>query len=179
MKKFAVMFFAVMFVIGIEGCSAASVSIASFPDARLREALEKYDYTSPFGVLDDEEISWINELYIEDYNTASLRGIELLTALEKLHVSNSNYLKEINISSCPKLKELSFAGNCHVTKINVSNCPALTTFRCISNINWTDIQMSEVSVSNCPVLTFIDCSVSSYAKAAARNFTSLYAISTA
>ncbi len=98
---------AVMCVIAIAGCACGGVAIdaAYFPDNNFLNYVYQTFDTNKDWFLSDEETANAKEIHIGESNTASLKGIEYLTALEVLYCFN-NPLTEIDVSKNTALKTL-------------------------------------------------------------------------
>ena len=103
------------------------INETNFPDEIFRNYLLSQDYGSD-GMITDEEIAEITCIDVEERGIASLKGIELFTALTTL-----------------------WCGVNQLTTIDVSKNTALTTLICIDN------QLTSLDVSKNTVLTYLDC----------------------
>ncbi|MBR0167784.1 MAG: hypothetical protein IJQ08_03865, partial [Synergistaceae bacterium] len=127
LKKFCTLIAVIVCVIGIAGCAWGGVSLSAFPDPVFREYLrwnydtgwieynsngEPYTVGRDDGILDDREIKEITGLYFYgiDGTITSLKGIEYLTALEKLTCTTCQ-LTELDVSHNTALTHLNCGGD--------------------------------------------------------------------
>ena len=125
-----------------------AINETNFPDANFRSYLLEQSYGSD-GVITDEEIAGITELYVSSKDIQSLKGIEFFTALTELSCSR-NPLTALDVSKNTALTELSCSRN-QLTALDVSKNTALTTLSCYSN------QLTALNVSGCTALTELHC----------------------
>ena len=153
------------------GSAWADVEIneTNFPDENFRSWLLAQSYGSD-GVLTDEEIAGVSEIYVSHYSIQSLKGIEFFTALTYLYCDKNqltsldvskntkltglwcynNQLTSLDVSKNTKLTELYCLDN-QLTSLDVSGCTALTTLFCYEN------QLTSLDVSGCTALTTLLC----------------------
>ena len=91
----------------------ASAQIAidetNFPDENFRYYLLEQSYGKD-GVITDEEIKRITQIYVSNKSISSLKGIEYFTSLAELHCYN-NQLTSLDVSGCTKLNDVSRYNN--------------------------------------------------------------------
>ena len=71
----------------------------NFPDANFRNELMETFYVAEDGILTEEEIVTITNLYVSDCEISSLEGIQYLTSLEYLYCDGNK------LTSLPELPE--------------------------------------------------------------------------
>lgn len=126
----------------------------SFPDDIFRAYISTFD-TDEDGLLSESEIVDIRFVYVNgtadtDGGITSLKGIELLPALETLDCSYNASLEELDVSLNRELTTLdcSFTG---ITELDLSGNPALTCLLC------SDTGISSLDLSNNTELTVLHC----------------------
>ena len=102
----------------------------NFPDANFRGYLLAQDYGSD-GVLTDEEIAGITEIFVDNMSIADLTGIEHFTALTHLNCYN-NQLTSLDVSHNTELTTL-FCHSNQLTSLDVSVCASLNMLYCNDN----------------------------------------------
>ena len=140
-----------------------------FPDHALRELVGKYD-RSRDGLLGEFEISKLTKITLVEEKITTLKGIEYLTALERLEC-DGNELTKLDVSrntkltylSCEKnkLKTLDLSQNTQLTELNceenelteldLSQNTQLTRLYCEGN------ELTELDVSQNTELIYLDC----------------------
>lgn len=96
----------------------------TFPDAPLREALERQGDRDGDGKLSREEAATIKRLTLADSSLSSFSGMELLPNLEHLDASNCEGLVDPDFGKVPNLHELDLTGS-GVTGIDAAKMPEL------------------------------------------------------
>lgn len=127
---------------------SADINEANFPDARFRSYLLEQDYGSD-GILTAEEISRVHAINVSDTDIASLKGIELFTALDTLDCSGT-LITELDLSRNTALSVLDCSYN-DLTALDVTSNTALTHLRCGVN------HLTELDVSKNTKLTELSC----------------------
>ena len=126
----------------------------NFPDEILREYVSAMYDEDAGGFLDDDEIAAAKELDIRDSKLESLAGIEYLTELTSIDVSNQleeeGSLTTIDLSKNTKLEKLNCYGN-KLTALDVSNNTKLTYLNCRQN------GLTALDVSMLPNLRTLYC----------------------
>lgn len=132
----------------------AVIDDESFPDDIFRAYISTFDADGD-GLLSENEIVDIRFVYVNgtadtDGGITSLKGIELLPALETLDCSYNASLEELDVSLNPELTTLdcSFTG---ITELDLSDNPALTCLLC------SDTGISSLDLSNNTELTVLHC----------------------
>ena len=142
---------AVMAVMAFSVCAwGASITIdaANFPDDTFREYVSSNFDTDNDGSLIDSEIEAATTIEVSDMNITSLKGIEYLTALDRL-VCDNNQLTELDVSNNTVLSFLGFSHN-QITAIDLSNNRNLVILGCEDNL------LTELDVSNNTLLETLD-----------------------
>jgi len=121
----------------------------NFPDDNFRTFLKNQTYGQDM-VITDEEMKGITELYLNEKNISSLKGIEHFTSLTTL-LCDSNSIAQLDVSKNVALTKLSCCKNC-LTSLDVSKNTALLILKC--GINY----LTQLDVSNLSSLTVLDCS---------------------
>ena len=141
----------------------------NFPDEHFRGWVLSQEYGKD-GVLTDEEIAGITNIWLNYKEIQSLKGIEHFTALVELECSanqltildvsknvslkrlgcGGNTLTSIDLSKNTMLKELSCRNNL-ITSLDLSQNPELEGLWCSEN------QLTSLDVSNCPKLRDLYC----------------------
>jgi hypothetical protein len=124
------------------------INETNFPDANFRNFLLEEDYGKD-GLLTDEEIANITELYVGGEDIADLTGIEHFTALKELYCFD-NKLTTLDVSKNTTLELLSCYNN-QLTTLDVSKNTALQSLSCREN------QLTALKVSKDSPLTVLDC----------------------
>ena len=152
---------------------AIAIDATNFPDANFRAWLLTQDYGKD-GWLTTAEIAGVTEIKVNGLmpgtKIASLKGIELFTALTSLYcyynalteldlsgntaltslTCESSQLSSLDVSKNTALTYLRCLGN-GLTTLNLQNNPALKTLNCSRN------QLSELDLSNNTALTTLSC----------------------
>ena len=159
--------------IRVNAASGIPIDSAHFPDANFRAIIESSVYDKDGnGYLSDSEISETGNIYCENSNIYSVKGIEYFTEIEGLWCLNNNisswdlskntHLKGIWCShndftkldfTANKELEWVYCYNCQLTELDVSNCPELGYIECNSNPN-----LKTLNVKGCPKLENLYCS---------------------
>ena len=133
-----------------------------FPDAIFRKVVKNaYDIDNN-GYISDQEIANIRSLNVnqylslEDDRIQSVKGIEYLTALEKLNLSFHN-IENINLSKNTNLQELYMNRN-PLTSIDLSQNKALKAVN-LGETNITDIDLS--ALTQLEIFTFSETGITS------------------
>ena len=125
-----------------------TINATNFPDENFRNWLLEQYYGSD-GVITDDEIAEIKEIYVINTSIASLKGIEFFKALTGLYCFN-NQLTSLDVSKNTALKELACHNN-QLTSLDVSKNTALTVLSCFDN------QLTSLDMSGCTALTELHC----------------------
>ena len=121
----------------------------NFPDEAFRGYVKEECDQNGDGALSEDEIKAVYEIYVDEYDIASLKGIEWFRNLELLGCS-SNRLTSLDVSGCTKLVSLSCQDN-RLTQLNVSGCTKLWDLYCQSN------QLTALDLSGCTGLVKLRC----------------------
>ncbi len=73
---------------------------------------------------DVKNIKEVWRLSKNEPSLSSIKGVEFLTSLELLYISDCKNITEVDLSTCAKLESF-VADNCPLTTLDLSNCPAL------------------------------------------------------
>ena len=145
------------------------IDAASFPDSRLRKAVEAFDGDGD-GVLSLEERQAVKTLDISRRDVGTALGVELLPNLETLNCAG-NLLTELDVSKNTALKKLDCSKNL-LSALDVGANKALAALDCSGNrlsalnlsknaalatLNCRDNRLSALDVSDNPALTALDC----------------------
>ena len=146
--------------------SATDIAIdaTNFPDENFRNWILVQDYGQD-GVLTQEEIAGITEIYVDGKTIQSLQGIEFFTALTYLNCSD-NQLTSLDMSNNTALTWLVCHSN-QLTSLDVSHNAALDDLCCFQN------QLTSLNVSNNIALTYLDCCLNLLASLDVSNNTTL------
>ena len=102
------------------------IDAAHFPDEAFRNILLQADYDkNANGYFSQGELESITRLIVNDKGIKDLSGIEYLTYVTELNVSN-NELAALNLAANTELKTLNIASN-RIRTLDVSNNPKLKT----------------------------------------------------
>lgn len=141
----------------------------NFPDEHFRGWVLSQEYGKD-GVLTDEEIAGITNIWLNYKEIQSLKGIEHFTALVELECS-ANKLTILDVSKNVSLKRLGCGGNT-LTSIDLSKNTMLKELSCRNNlITSLDLsqnceleglwccenQLTSLDLSNCPMLRDLYC----------------------
>ena len=146
-----------------------AIDETTFPDENFRNFLTSQSYGSD-GVLKDAELASITVMDVSRKSVASLKGIELFTALQDLDCS-SNQLTELDLSQNTQLLYLECSQN-QLTSLDVSGLTSLQILFCYrnklqsldvtTNTNLTKLaffenEVAEIDVTNCTKLKELTC----------------------
>ena len=141
----------------------------NFPDEHFRGWVLSQEYGKD-GVLTDEEIAGITNMWLNYKGIQSLKGVEHFTALVELECS-ANQLTILDVSKNVSLKRLGCGGNT-LTSIDLSKNTMLKELSCRNNlITSLDLsqnceleglwccenQLTSLDLSNCPMLRDLSC----------------------
>ena len=141
----------------------------NFPDELFRGWVLSQEYGKD-GVLTDEEIAGITDMWLNYKGIQSLKGVEHFTALVELECS-ANQLTILDVSKNVSLKRLGCGGNT-LTSIDLSKNTMLKELSCRNNlITSLDLsqnceleglwccenQLTSLDLSNCPMLRDLSC----------------------
>ncbi len=141
----------------------------NFPDEHFRGWVLSQEYGKD-GVLTDEEIAGITDMWVNYKEIQSLKGVEHFTALVELDCS-ANQLTILDVSKNVSLKRLGCGGNT-LTSIDLSKNTMLKELSCRNNlITSLDLsqnceleglwccenQLTSLDLSNCPMLRDLYC----------------------
>ena len=163
------LFFMMAFVTSVAWAGDVLINETNFPEANFRACLLNEEYGAD-GVLTDEEIESVTDLYFPEAGIKSLKGIEFFTALRHLGCANNqlttldvsqnsalsildcgyNQLTELNITENTELGELRCNNNL-LTKLDITHNEALNTLDCSHN------QLTELDLSESTSLTKLYC----------------------
>ena len=106
-------------------CAWADVAItsANFPDDNFRAYISQQHDGNGDGILSDEEISYLEDINVENMGISSLQGIEYFTNLKGLQCSYNN-ISELNVTNNVLLEYLGCMNNA-LTALDVTHNPAL------------------------------------------------------
>ncbi len=135
------------------GVAPATTGIAineeNFPDEKFRNYLLSME-SGKDGIMTDEEIAEVREIYVPSINIQSLKGIEFFIALTRLYCQ-FNKLTSLDLSKNIALKELTCSGN-QLTSLDVSKNTNLSSLSCSDN------QLTLLNLSDNLALTNLNCS---------------------
>ena len=164
----AALAFGVAPVSSIKAADGVPVDAAHFPDAVFREYVSTECDTDGNGVLSDEEINNVDEIYIIHCDLKDLTGIEYFTALTMLDC-RTNQLTKLDISKNTALTKLLCMNN-QLTSLDVSNNVALYDLDCYDN------QLTELDVSKNSALECLGCTLNQLTTLDVSNNPMLYAL---
>ena len=142
--------------------SAASVDIAStFPDANFRTYVSENFDNNGDGSLSDDEIQQVTQISCVGNGIASVQGIAVFSALEKLEIG-FNQLTSLNLSQNTSLSYLDCWYN-NLSSLDLSNNPNLTYVDCQTN------QIRNLNISACSELTVLHCTANDLTTLDVRN----------
>ncbi|MBQ2062737.1 MAG: immunoglobulin domain-containing protein [Oscillospiraceae bacterium] len=152
MKRITSLFFALLLCLTVAPtvvlpraeAADVAVSAANFPDSVFRAYVSDNFDTNSDGKLSTAEIAAAKEIEMAVFDASaqsaySLAGVEYLTALETLNITN-NHVSRLNVSSNANLKEL-FCINNGLSSLDVSRNTKLTGLSCAWNY-LTDLDVS-------------------------------------
>ncbi len=169
MKLKSLLFSSLMLLSAGTAWADVEINETNFPDENFRNWLLSRSYGRD-GVLTDEEIAGVTEVFVPSKSIQSLKGIEFFTALTRLYCygnqltsldvsknieltllyCNNNQLTSLDVSKNIELTSLSCSDN-QLTSLDVSKNTALEKLYCYGN------QLTSLDVSGCTVLTRLDC----------------------
>lgn len=120
-----------------------------FPDEKFREYITS-NFDDGDGVLFEEEIETITDIYVADGGITSLRGIEYFTELHTLECRNNPELVSLDISHNTALSFLD-CSNTPISSLDISNNRTLNSLAC------NDTQITSLDVSNNTALNYLEC----------------------
>ena len=146
------------------------INETNFPNAIFRDYISEHFDTDSNGSLSESEIAQSKEIYLSFDEASTIKGVEFLTALEKLwapvglteldvskntalthiHLDHGT-LAELDLSNNPDLVEL-WCHSCHLGKLDLSHNTKLKELRCSFN------DLTTLDLSNNTALTSLDCS---------------------
>ena len=167
-KLFAGLLLSLSLLTPLSALADVVINEQNFPDENFRAYLLKQDYGED-GVITDDEIAQITEIYVSYKRISTLEGIQYFTALTYLScggnqltaldvskntalttlLCSSNQLTELDVTQNTALTELWCYSN-QLTTLDVSQNTALTDLHCASN------QLTSLDVSGCEVLARLD-----------------------
>ena len=129
-----------------------AINETNFPDETVRGRVKGYFDTDKNGKLSAAEIKTAVELSFgpEGSEVTSLKGIEFLTELKHLYLSESQ-ITEIDVSKNTKLENLNLWLNKSLTKLDVSKNTNLV------NLTFNGSQLTEIDVSKNTKLSSLNC----------------------
>ena len=125
-----------------------SINSTNFPDGNFRNYLLEQNYGKD-GVLTGSEINDITNIYVDEKNIGSLKGIEFFTSLKYLHCYK-NQLTALDVSKNTAILWL-YCGSNKLTILDVSKNTALTILDCEYN------QLTTLDVSKNTALHYLYC----------------------
>ena len=130
--------------------AAVDINDSNFPDANFRAVISggDYDYNQD-GVLDDEELGSIINIYCQGMGITSVQGVEYFYALQGLWCQD-NAIEYLDVSSNKDLHGVWCSGN-PLTSLDFSGNPQLEWVYCF------DCNLTSLNVSNNPNMAFIEC----------------------
>ena len=146
------------------------ISETNFPDSVFRSYVSGRFDTDHNGYLSSSEISNAKGISIQNNTLSDLKGIEYLTALDKVYCKG-NRLTSIDVSRNTVLTELDVSRN-KLTSIDVSRNTALKDLKCgnnsltsldvsrntaLENLSCSQNKLTELDVSNNTALQFLWC----------------------
>ena len=138
----------------LEAAEETSIPIDEehFPDENFRTILSTIQYDSnEDGLLSEDEIADITDLYVPECNISSLDGLEYLSYSTSLFCYG-NQLTSLDLSKNTALQYVECEDN-QLTSLDVSGCIALMNLHCENN------QLMSLDVSGCTTLRYLDCAV--------------------
>ena len=124
----------------------ANLDIATtFPDLNVQDELSSYD-SNDNGILEESEQTFTS-LYLSNKGVKDLRGIELLTQLTSLDVSENAELTQINVKALVNLESL-YVYNTGLTFLDISGLTKLTTLSADGCTSLTTIKADGCSSLN-------------------------------
>ena len=150
--------------IGPEGIC---INAANFPDAQFRSYVKRYFDTNGNGWLTDDEIEAATAISMDSFDGFySVKGIEYLTELTSLELTNDPDLTGVDLSANTKLTYVDFSCS-GLTALNVSMLLALEKLWCDNNpltsltlgsqqalktLTCYGTDLTELDISGCPLL---------------------------
>ena len=125
-----------------------AINEENFPDENFRAYLMSQSYGID-GIITEEEIKNVVEIFVCGRQITNLKGIEYFFALTKLWCYE-NLLTSLNVSGCTTLTHLDCHSN-QLSCLDVSGCTALTELCCYNN------QLTSLDVSKNTALTHLYC----------------------
>ena len=116
-----------------------------FPDPYFRNTLSNYEENID-NTLDSFEIESLTELIVSDPNITDLTGLEFLTNLQVLRISDVNLSKKLDVG-------VNLSLNCLM--INDSIIPDIVLPSNITQIYLTDVFVDHIDITDCPELLAI------------------------
>ena len=127
---------------------AVTIDGSSFPDAAFRACVEALDADGD-GALSDEEIAAVASLDVSKRGIASLKGVELFTALTEL-ACYDNALTSLDLSGNPGLLRLECDNN-RLSRLDLSGVP---------NVKWLECELNglaELDLEGNTKLAYVKC----------------------
>jgi len=101
----------------------------NFPGYNLRVYMNSL---YPKGYMTQDEVNSLTSLTVSSKNIYNMKGVELLTALQRLDCQN-NPITQLNLSGCTSLTTLDCSYCSSLTSLNVQGCSALKTLSVYQN----------------------------------------------
>ncbi|OUO92404.1 hypothetical protein B5F40_00415 [Gordonibacter sp. An230] len=121
------------------------ISEANFPDAALRDFLGGYDENGN-GFLNEDEQQALTSLNVSgNADIKSLAGIEKLTTVKYLDISNTTGIEALDVSAMPSLQMLT-AQTSALKTLELGEAPELAT------VNLLDSQVESLDIAGCKKL---------------------------
>lgn len=119
-----------------------AIDSKNFPNQTFRSFVADAMDWNRDGVLDDEEIENNTEIWVDEGDVDSFKGIELFPNLEVLNCSQHSNLTSLDISKNTKLRDL-YVNDCNLSALDVSNNPELYALFTHGNPNLTKLDVSK------------------------------------
>ncbi|MBO4450717.1 MAG: hypothetical protein J5777_09025 [Clostridiales bacterium] len=135
--------------LGLNSEAATSIKIeGNFPDDNFKKVVKTYD-TDNNGYLSASEISKVINIYCQNKNISSIKGVEYFTALQGLWCAD-NKIKSMDISKNKDLHGVWCSGN-PLTSLDFSGNPELEWVYCF------DCQLTKLDFSANPNMAYLEC----------------------
>ena len=134
----------------VHAASSVAINETNFPDAAFRSVIAGRDYDrNGNGVLEEEEIGLILNMYCDGMGIKSLKGIEYLVDLQGLYCTN-NQIESMDLSANKDLRGVWCSDN-KFTSLDFSANPKLTWVYCY------DCNLTNLNISNNPLMAYVEC----------------------
>ncbi len=125
-----------------------SIEVTRFPDYNLREYIAEHFDTNLTQWLTPAEIAAAGDITTDGLDIRSLEGIEYLTALHDVDISNAPNLTGADLRGNPNLTGIYFR-SCGLTELQVAGMPRLAA------LVLTDDPLTELDLSDLPGLMYV------------------------